>query len=57
MAIDFPAFQKHLDAFDFNALFVDVLGWMHPAQNVRDWRNDETRSLARYHKSRPQLVV
>ena len=43
MAIDFPAFQKHLDAFDFNALFVDVLGWMHPAQNVRDWRNDETK--------------
>jgi len=43
MSIDFPAFQKHLDAFDFNALFVDVLGWSHPAQSARGWRSDETK--------------
>ncbi len=27
MAFDFRNFQKHLAAFDFTALFVDVLGW------------------------------
>ena len=25
--LDFPAFEKHLSAFDFTRLFIDVLGW------------------------------
>jgi hypothetical protein len=53
MAIDFPAFQKHLDAFDFNALFVDVLGWSHPAQSARGWRSDETKGA----KFRTRMVA
>ncbi len=43
MAIDFQAFQKHLGEFDFNALFVDVLGWSHPTRNARVWRDDDAK--------------
>jgi len=37
--LDFPAFEKHLLAFDFPALFVDVLGWNRPAAE-RNWQAD-----------------
>ena len=34
--LDFPAFEKHLKAFDFPTLFVNVLGWNH-APTGRAW--------------------
>jgi len=37
--LDFPNFQKHLSSFDFERLFVDVLGW-NRAPADRAWRND-----------------
>lgn len=37
--LDFPAFEKHLAAFDFPRLFVDVLGWNH-ASTGRQWHDD-----------------
>ena len=37
--LDFPAFEKHLSAFDFPRLFVDVLGWNRaPAEAA--WSQD-----------------
>ena len=37
--LDFPAFEKHLRAFDFARLFVDVLGWNRaPAEG--QWQAD-----------------
>jgi hypothetical protein len=37
--LDFPSFEKHLSAFDFARLFVDVLGWNRaPAEG--NWRAD-----------------
>lgn len=37
--LDFPAFEKHLSAFDFARLFIDVLGWNSPNAE-RDWQLD-----------------
>ena len=37
--LDFPAFEKHLKAFDFTALFVNVLGWNH-VPNAKAWAQD-----------------
>ena len=37
--LDFINFEKHLRAFDFGQLFVDVLGWNNPAAD-RDWQRD-----------------
>ncbi len=37
--LDFTAFEKHLRAFDFGHLFVDVLGWNNPTAE-RDWQTD-----------------
>jgi hypothetical protein len=37
--LDFPNFQKYLSSFDFEHLFVDVLGW-NRAPAERTWRND-----------------
>ena len=37
--LDFPAFEKHLTAFNFPRLFVDVLGWNNPVTE-RDWQTD-----------------
>ncbi|MFZ3140428.1 Eco57I restriction-modification methylase domain-containing protein [Polaromonas sp.] len=37
--LDFPSFEKHLRAFDFTRLFVDVLGWNRaPAEG--QWQAD-----------------
>ena len=38
--LDFPAFQKHLSAFDFARLFTEVLGWNHPPSVSRSWQRD-----------------
>jgi hypothetical protein len=33
--LDFPAFEKHLAAFDFQRLFMDVLGWNRASSGPR----------------------
>ena len=38
--LDFPSFEKHLSAFDFARLFIDVLGWNRPGAE-RDWQTDQ----------------
>ena len=35
--LDFPAFEKHLAALDFQRLFLDVLGWNQPSAG-RQWQ-------------------
>ena len=40
--LDFPGFQKHLSAFDFARLFVDVLGWNHAPASESAWHEDGT---------------
>ncbi len=40
--LDFAGFQKHLSAFDFPRLFVDVLGWNHAPKAERAWQEDST---------------
>jgi len=42
--LDLPAFQKHLSAFAFTPLFVEVLGWNHPAASERDWQIDQVKA-------------
>lgn len=37
--LDFPNFEKHLSAFDFPKLFINVLGWNQPTSE-RDWQDD-----------------
>ena len=41
--LDFPGFQKHLAAFDFARLFVDVLGWNQAPVSARSWQEDGTK--------------
>jgi hypothetical protein len=43
--LDFPSFEKHLKAFDFASLFVEVLGWNH-APTARAWQADTAADLA-----------
>lgn len=43
--LDFPAFEKHLSAFDFPRLFLDVLGWNRPAAE-REWQADRAGDTA-----------
>jgi hypothetical protein len=40
--LDFASFQKHLSAFDFPRLFVDVLGWNHAPTAEQAWQEDGT---------------
>ncbi len=40
--LDFPNFQKHLADFDFQRLFVDVLGWNQAPASSRSWQDDGT---------------
>ncbi len=40
--LDFAAFQKHLSAFDFPRLFVNVLGWNQAPLAARAWQEDVT---------------
>ncbi len=44
--LDFPAFQKHLFAFDFPRLFVDVLGWNKPPLSAQAWQEDGAKQHA-----------
>lgn len=40
--LDFASFQKHLSAFDFPRLFVEVLGWNHAPTAERAWQEEST---------------
>lgn len=44
--LDFAGFQKHLSAFDFPRLFVEVLGWNYGPVAERDWQDDTTTQLS-----------
>ena len=52
--LDFPAFEKHLKAFDFQRLFVDVLGWNRPPLG-RDWQFDKAGETAYSHRNVAEL--
>jgi hypothetical protein len=43
--LDFPAFEKHLAAFDFVRLFIDVLGW-NRASSEAAWDHDAAGETA-----------
>lgn len=43
--LDFPAFEKHLFAFDFIRLFIDVLGW-NRASSEASWMGDAAGETA-----------
>jgi type I restriction-modification system DNA methylase subunit len=44
--LDFPAFQRHLAAFDFTNLFVEVLGWNNPPASAARWADGEVAAQA-----------
>lgn len=52
--LDFPAFEKHLKAFDFQRLFVDVLGW-NLASTERDWQATQAGDTAYSHRTVAEL--
>jgi len=52
--LDFPAFEKHLQAFDFPSLFLDVLGWNQPPAG-RHWQASEAGELAYQHRTVAEL--
>ena len=54
--LDLPSFQKHLAAFNFNSLFVDVLGWEHPPRGERDWQADQIKGIAYSQRMVAQLA-
>ena len=54
--LDLPSFQKHLAAFNFNALFVEVLGWEHPPRSERDWKSDQIKDIVFSHRMVAQLA-
>jgi hypothetical protein len=41
--LDFASFQKHLSAFDFPGLFVEVLGWNYAPAGERLWKEDSVK--------------
>ncbi|MCX8521981.1 MAG: hypothetical protein ORN28_10660, partial [Rhodoferax sp.] len=47
--LNFPAFEKHLRAFDFGPLFIDVLGWNRPSTGAawEDQQAGDTRFARR----------
>ena len=51
--LDFPAFQKHLSAFDFARLFTDVLGWNQPPSASQGWQLD----AAAQHRFKHRMVA
>lgn len=52
--LDFPAFEKHLQAFDFQRLFLDVLGWNQPPAG-RNWQANEAGDVAYQHRTVAEL--
>ncbi len=52
--LDFTSFEKHLQAFDFQRLFLDVLGWNRPAGG-REWQTDQAGDTAYSHRTIAEL--
>lgn len=52
--LNFPAFETHLKAFDFQRLFVDVLGW-NVASTERDWQPDRASDTVYSHRTVAEL--
>lgn len=52
--LDFPSFEKHLKAFDFQPLFVNVLGW-NVASAERNWQADQAGDTAYSHRTVAEL--
>lgn len=52
--LDFPAFERHLKAFDFQRLFVDVLGW-NVASTERNWQSNQAGDTAYSHRAVAEL--
>lgn len=52
--LDFPAFERYLKAFDFQRLFVEVLGWNRPPLG-RDWQPDQAGETAYSHRNVAEL--
>lgn len=52
--LDFPNFEKHLSAFDFERLFIDVLGWNRaPAEGA--WQDDNAGETVFSHRTVAEL--
>ena len=52
--LNFPAFEEHLKAFDFQRLFIDVLGWNRPAAG-RVWQADQAGDTAYSYRNVAEL--
>ena len=52
--LNFPAFEKYLSAFDFQRLFVDVLGW-NRASAGREWQADQAGDTRFSHRTVAEL--
>lgn len=52
--LDFPAFEEHLKAFDFQRLFVDVLGW-NRAATEQAWQANQAGDTAYSHRTVAEL--
>ena len=52
--LDFCAFERHLKAFDFQRLFVDVLGW-NVASAERGWQATQAGDTAYSHRTVAEL--
>ena len=52
--LNFPAFEKYLSAFNFQRLFIDVLGWNRPAAG-RDWQADQAGDTVYSHRNVAEL--
>jgi len=53
--LDFPMFQEYLSRFDFERLFVEVLGWSR-ASASRDWQQDEAGHMAFRYRAIAELA-
>ena len=52
--LNFPDFEKYLKDFDFQQLFLDVLGWNKPPTG-RDWQADQAGDTAYSHRNVAEL--
>ena len=52
--LDFPAFEKHLAALDFQRLFLDVLGWNQPPAGG-PWQAAQAGNTAYTHRTVAEL--
>lgn len=43
--LDLKRFSEHLKKMDFNLLFTEVLGWIHPPSGERRWQSHEAKGI------------